>query len=212
MSKYIAPDLDKSAYSCPSCGVIAQQHKYAMRYVQPGTGWDDISNSSYIVCTHCRNPQIWLDGTMIFPDAGNEPVANSDLPEYIRVDYNEARSIVNKSPRGAAALLRLAIQKLCKHLGESGTNINNDIASLVKKGLPVMIQRALDILRVIGNEAVHPGTMDISDNLEVAQKLFHLVNLIADAMITQPKEVDALFESLPEDKREGIQQRDKGVR
>ena len=40
----------------------------------------------------------------------------------------------------------------CGHLGESGKNINDDIAALVKKGLNLMIQQSLDVVRVIGNE------------------------------------------------------------
>jgi hypothetical protein len=36
----------------------------------------------------------------------------------------------------------------------------------------------LDSARVIGNEAVHPGTMDMRDDHDTAIKLFGLANLI----------------------------------
>lgn len=146
---------------------------------------------------------------MIFPDTGGAPMPNNDLPEEIKADYEEARTILNKSPRGAAALLRLCIQKLCKDLGESGKDINKDIGNLVKKGLPIKVQQSLDIVRVIGNDAVHPGQMDLKDDVETATKLFVLTNFIAEVMITQPKEVEKLFNSLPKNKLDGIADRDK---
>ena len=63
------------------------------------------------------------------------------MPDDVRADYDEANSIANASPRGAAALLRLAIQKLCKHLGKPGKIINDDIAALVTDGLPPKVSR-----------------------------------------------------------------------
>ena len=61
----------------------------------------------------------------------------------VRRDYEEASAILDASPRGAAALLRLAIEKLCKELGENGRDLNADIASLVRKGLDPRVQKAL---------------------------------------------------------------------
>ncbi len=124
-------------------------------------------------------------------------------------DYNEARDIVSISPRGSAALLRLAIQRLCKHLGESGENINADIAALVKKGLPEMLQQALDSVRVVGNHAVHPGKIDLDDNPETAQKLFVFVNLIVENRISQPAQIKKYYtEVVPQELREAIDKRD----
>ncbi len=105
-------------------------------------------------------------------------------------------------------MLRLAIQKLCKVLGEPGKDINTDIKNLVVKGLPSKVQEALDSVRVIGNEAVHPGELNLNDNREIAKKLFKLVNFIATKLISQPKEIDELHSSLPENKLDGIKRRD----
>jgi hypothetical protein len=148
---------------------------------------------------------------MVYPLTGNAPAPNPDLPEDIRVDYEEARSIVSHSPRGAAALLRLAIQKLCKELGESGENINADIGSLVKKGLSVHVQQALDTVRVVGNNAVHPGQIDLNDDPGQAQMLFALVNLIADRMISEPRRISELYGQLPESYRQAVAKRDAKV-
>jgi hypothetical protein len=35
------------------------------------------------------------------------------------------------------------------HLGGSGQNINDDIAFLVRKGLPDLVQQSLDVVRVV---------------------------------------------------------------
>jgi hypothetical protein len=130
------------------------------------------------------------------------------MPDEIRADFNEAREIFFLSPRGAAALLRLAVQKLCAVLGESGKNINDDIASLVKKGLSVQIQEALDIVRVIGNEAVHPGQIDLNDDRATAASLFELVNLIIEERISEPKRRAEMYAKLPASKRDAIAKRD----
>lgn len=136
------------------------------------------------------------------------PSPNPDLPADVLQDYEEAGSIVGQSPRGAAALLRLAIQKLCVILGEKGAKIDDDIASLVKKGLTPMVQKALDTVRVIGNEAVHPGILDLKDDRDTAMKLFKLVNIISEQMISNPRHVDELYEKIPVSSRKAIERRD----
>ncbi len=174
----------------------------------PGSRYT-VENLYMSVCFSCKEISLWKCDEIIYPDSVIEYIPNSDLPDDLLADFEEAAAIVAKSPRGAAALLRLVIQKLCKELGEKGKNINDDIAALVEKGLDVRIQKALDIVRVIGNNSVHPGTIDIKDNRKVAAKLFNLVNLITEAMITQPKAIDRFYETLPEKARDAIDKRDK---
>lgn len=98
---------------------------------------------------------------------------------------------------------------LCKHLGKSGEELNQDISSLVTDGLNPIVQKSLDVVRVIGNESVHPGSIDLNDDKETAVRLFDLVNIICEQMITQPKQVEELYRKLPESKLDAIEKRDK---
>src|SRR3989304_8987725 len=133
---------------------------------------------------------------------------NDDLADEIKKDYIEAAIIFNDSPRASAALLRLSLQKLCKQLGEKGENINTDIANLVKKGLNPLVQKSLDSLRITGNNAVHPGEINLDERSEKVLKLFELINFIAEKMVTEPKEIESFYENLPEDAKKAVEKRD----
>jgi hypothetical protein len=170
----------------------------------------ETANVQIAECVHCGKFSFWVGDQMVFPIADFSDIAepNSDLDDDIRKDYLEAKAIFEKSPRGAAALLRLGLQKLCVQLKEKGNNINDDIAALVKNGLPLQIQQALDIVRVIGNNAVHPGQIDLNDAPDSARALFGLINLIAEVMVSQPKHVETLYQSLPATARNAVRKRD----
>ncbi len=203
------PTFHLNAFNCVLCGAYAQQRWGQPHFMAGASSLGQSAKYWTSRCDRCEAYSFWVDSQLVYPVAKTSPSPNVDLPEDIAADYEEARSILHQSPRGAAAILRLCIQKICKHLGEPGNNINDDIGSLVKKGLSPKMQKALDIVRVVGNNAVHPGQIDLKDDLEIAHKLFGLVNLIADAMISQPKHVDALFDKVvPEGQRKAIAKRD----
>jgi len=208
--KYIKPEFEREDFHCPFCGVHTHQiwGDILENASIDGSGWHHMPNFKGALCNKCKEISIWKSGKLIYPDNPNMPTPNEDLLPDIKKDYNESASIIERSPKAAAALLRLGIQKLCKQLGEKGIDLNEDIGSLVKKGLSVQIQQALDVVRVIGNESVHPGQINLDDNKEVAYKLFELINIIAQTMITQPKDISKLYSSLPEKKLEGIAKRD----
>jgi hypothetical protein len=207
--KYYTPEFDKQSFHCPHCGVYARQLWKDISIFN--NGLETVPDVKLAYCTHCQDKSLWFNENIIEPNIGGVTVPNQDLTQDIKDDYYEARDILNKSPRGSAALLRLAIQKLCKELGEKGKNINDDIAELVKKGLPLKIQQALDYVRVVGNNAVHPGQIDLKDDKKTAINLFNLINLIADVMITQPKEVENLFNTLPKEQKNAISKRDNNA-
>lgn len=184
-----------------ACGLPSVGGRFA-QYSQ------ELVNVDVSECYNCLKLTIWIGDTIVYPRPSGAPAPNPDLPEDVAADYCEAGQIVDASPRGAAALLRLAIQKLCKFLGEPGNNINDDIASLVKKGLDLRVQKMLDTVRITGNNAVHPGEIDLRDNRDLADKLFGFLNIVADIMISQPKAIDAVYGDLPEGALKQIEKRD----
>lgn len=216
---YTSPSHGLPAFNCPHCGAFAKQHwfygmKSLKKYSTPEyvtlAAVHMINAFTFTECENCKKHTFWLNTQMVYPLTGTTQLPNIDMPEDVKTDYEEARRIVELSPRGAAALLRLAIQKLCKYLGGSGKNINTDIGRLVKKGLPSKIQKALDTVRVIGNNAVHPGLIDIKDDIETANILFTLVNIICENQISEPKLIDKVYkEKVPAKQKEEISERDK---
>lgn len=204
-SDYYPPKFKSAEFHCPFCRVFAHQVWENMFIHQRVATLLPIESS---VCAHCQKRAYWIAGRMIFPDEAPIEPAHPDLPEECLQDYEEARSVFSRSPRAAAALLRLSLQKLMPHLGEAGKNINSDIKSLVSKGLPALVQKALDYCRVVGNNAVHPGEIDVNDTPDIAMKLFSMLNFIVEDRITRPKEILSLYSELPEDDRKTIDERD----
>lgn len=222
---YVAPGFRKDAFNCPLCEAYAHMKWKCLL--------KDCNTYSFIYtaeCARCHRKSYWLNeeksifadikrnqklpqeivaGKMIFPALSNAPLPHQSIPENCRKDFIEAREIFNISPRASAALLRLSLQKLCQHLGYSGKNINEDVTAMVHNGLPVEVQQMMDYVRVTGNNAVHPGELDINDTPELTLAMFEFINEIVDTMIAKPEKIKAMYEKLPESIRKNIDNRDK---
>lgn len=171
----------------------------------------EVNNVNLSKCYSCKKIALWHYRDLVYPRRRVGAVPNQDLVQDIRDDIEEARTIIDASPRGAAALLRLAVQKLCVQLGEAGNKIDVDIQSLVNKGMDPHLQQAFDAVRVIGNEAVHPGELDLRDDRETAITLIDLINIVAQELITNKKTIAAIYARLPAGKLAGIEARAKGA-
>lgn len=67
------------------------------------------------------------------------PVPHAHMPDDVKGLYLEAREIGTRSPRSAAALLRLALEKLTTGLTDAD-KLNDAIAELVSAGMSTSIQ------------------------------------------------------------------------
>ena len=216
MSEYFPPKHGNREFHCPYCNVYANQYWNHISTFNKSdierkyTPDDPISLTQGEVeistCAHCDQKTLWLAEKIIYPPTRSAPPANSDLPDDVKQVYEEAAAIADQSPRSACALLRLAIEMLFEHRGRTG-NLNTNIKNLVKEGINQKIQQALDIVRVTGNHAVHDGKIDFGDNTDV-QALFNLINIIAGVLITQPNQIQEIYDNLPKKDKEEIAKRD----
>ena len=208
---YYTPWLKGEAFNCPHCETYA--HQVWSQLSPPSQAWPhnySVNNDLHVsFCVKCKGYALWRHSSMIYPTPHPAPPPTNQMPYEVTTDYLEARRIVGESPRAAAALLRLALQKLMAHLGETGNNLNENIGNLVAKGLPEKVQKALDTVRVVGNSAVHPGQFDIKDDRQTAMALFDLINIVVETMIVQPRKVDDLYGRLPQSSVDQINRRDK---
>jgi hypothetical protein len=217
--EHFSPEFPKKMFHCPHCNVYAMQlYAYIQALGQLNVGRPMDSNAKFSEtlpfewalsrCSHCSKVTIWNSNEMVYPRVSIVKEPNSDLSEEIKADYREAAAIFGDSPRAAAALLRLALQKLCKSLGQKGENINEDIKKMVEQGLNPLVQKSLDALRLTGNSAVHPSEINLSEEPGRVFKLFELLNFIAEKMITEPRQIEKFYSELPESGLEAIKIRD----
>ena len=221
--KYFPPMYGEGQFNCPHCNVYAKQlwgflnssyrpnGMHDVYYPEGDSGFSEMLDNEFTVskCEHCGNLIFWQNNKMIYPKSITVEPVNEDLNEEAKGLYNEAATILHDSPRASAVLLRLALQALLKELGGGGKNINDDIATIVERGVDQQVQKALDIIRVFGNNGAHNNSVNLNEKLEDVQFMFSLINFVADKMITQKKEIDGLYDGLPEGIKNQIKNRDK---
>lgn len=211
---YHPPVFQGRSFTCPHCNAYSSMH------------WEGLKSAPYplkitmrAVCQGCERYSLWvadagedespfsvlsMNYSLAYPNESKAPFAEADMPADIKIDYEEARQIFNQSPRAAAALLRLCVQKLCHELLGKKGDIHKQIGELVDKGLPSRVLKAFDTIRIFGNESVHPGTVNLNDSPEVALALFTLLNMAVRHCITEEKELDAIRALTPENKRRNL--------
>ena len=192
LPKYYPPIFNETKFHCALCGIYSQQKWYPLVRKENKVGHHTKFSASQ--CDHCKEYCFWYGESMIVPEATPVPPAHQDMPENCKEIYDEARAVVSLSPKAAAALLRLCLQLLLEEIGENGKNIDSDIDSLVIRGLlPVEIQQILNLCRVVGDDVVLPGKIELSDNLGISRSLFEIINFVVDDRISRPKKVTTLL-------------------
>lgn len=209
-NNYTQPFFWKQDFTCPHCGVLSFQ-EWSCTYNSGHNGvlFEDVHVAT---CFSCKEKSIWKDQKMVFPKKLTAPLSHKDMPESVKELYEEARNVANDSPRAAAALLRVSLEKLTEELGEQNGKLDTRIGNLSKQGLPQKVIQSLDTVRIFANEGgAHSGEIDLTgeDNQEIVNSLFKLVNFIVEKTISENKQIDDIYGKIPQSKKDGIANRDK---
>ncbi|HMK93634.1 MAG TPA: hypothetical protein VK576_11600, partial [Thermoleophilia bacterium] len=143
---HVAPARDAELFTCPFCGVAAAQRwePFVVGYESKGgdgagAWWGigrEVEGVALSFCDNCRKAMVWRGNEPIWPAASSAPLPSASMPADVRADFDEARQVFDRSPRSAAALLRLALQALVRSLGLTGADVGADVGLLVGNGLP----------------------------------------------------------------------------
>jgi hypothetical protein len=168
-------------------------------------------------CYNCKGFTVWVRDRLVFPIKGNEPLdiieadfrqveedvqelednvpesdehvqASVEEVEEASEDFEEAAAILNKSPRGAAALIRICIQNMMPLMKETGKNLDENISSLVRKGLEVEIQQAMDVLQVIRRNPGQESDVDLRDETAIATRMLESLKEILERRMLKNRE------------------------
>lgn len=208
--RYVAPALHIDAFNCPECGAFAHQEWLEGR-AQVGSNGPRRNMNPEVdvsICAHCHTTALWIEDRLIHPRSLTAPPAHPDLPDDARKTYEEARAVLPDSVRASGALLRLCLQQLVADVGATSSDLNTAVGELVRMGLPPRVQQAMDAVRFIGNEAAHPGQIQLDDEPQTVMAMFDLVGFVVDTMITQPRQVEEMYSRLPASKLKQIERRD----
>lgn len=213
---YYPPSLESAPFTCPHCQTFAHFLEFtALLQDVGGRIRHEINiDAKFKRCSHCGDGVLWARGSLLYPLAKRGPAPNPDTPDDVRADYVEAQTVAAHSTRGAAALLRLAIDKLTAGLypDQAKLMLNDRIGWMVKQEhIDHDIQQMLDAGRIIGNNAVHPGELDLQATPELVDSLFWVTNELVEELISKPKRRKAIYESIPQSNRQAIERRDGKV-
>lgn len=149
----------------------------------------------------------------IYPPSipNNIPQPNVDMSEECKTIYNEAAAVLDISPRASAALMRLCLQQFLNKQEIAGNSIDQQTQELIHRGIPNHIIQYIDSCRIIGNNSVHPGEIDLNDNTELASFLFPIMNTVSEYLVSEKKKADQIFNSLPSGAILAVEKRNSGI-
>lgn len=205
----VEPSFRKTSFQCPRCSVVSMhwwESLHIKRVAQQRLGFEELADIALSRCVACQGRSFWLDQKLVYPTTNVRHSTPPDLPEAARKDFEEAAAVANASPRAAAALLRSCVEGICMSVANK-KKFEDAIRKLEAEGIPQGIVKAMDVVRLTGNGALHAGVLYGEDDEATVGLLFKLVETIVSWAVTQKRQLDELYKQMPPGALEQIEKR-----
>ncbi|MFP3766292.1 hypothetical protein [Prevotella intermedia] len=181
-NKYIAPGRNLDSFTCPHCNVLSLMTFGIHHFDQD------------IITDEMNNP-------LLVNNFGYESYTYSNELKIARC-HSCGKKIIWID--NEYVYPNIVAEEVNPDLPESVKQLYNEAGLIYNQSL-----RAADLVRVVGNNAVHPGKIAFDvDDITTAKSLMRLINMIGQIMITDPKDIDNMYSQLPESTQKSIERRD----
>ena len=139
-------------------------------YEIPGvfsSGKDAMQEATRVGCN------LW-DASGMLPTLAKDVLPMSHkFPSGIRARYEDAHRV--SDPGSACLLLRAVCEDLCREKGVPGNGLHEMIGNLESAGASPRLVKALDAIRIIGNNAAHGGKRNYDLEKEQLLEVAHII-------------------------------------
>ena len=211
------PEFGREAFYCPLCGAFANQLWGVAYCFQDGGNRRALNNGdlwSLALCAFCQNNSVWLGERLIYPLARLGEESSPDMPDDVRVLYDEAREVAVVSRRAGAAMARATLELLVKRIDPDAPP-RSTLVQRLDRIIPLVdtpLGQMLTFARHVGN-AIHATELpdeaivmvlddDQTDGMEL---IFAAVNGLVEAKITRPRVAAEMYLKIPESVRERVE-------
>jgi hypothetical protein len=195
--------------TCPHCGKttnhdLAYRENYtgSIDDTEEGPPVGDDGWLAILKCKTCNRSSIyrnewdneqqkWVE-ILIYP---NPVRAQREVPEKIRKKFDEAISVLKKSPSLTAVGIRKCLEGICDDKQAQGTTLAERISYLGANGfIPLPLSDMVDTSQTIRNIGSHFGNMDIS--LDEVNVLIEYTLALFECLYVVQERIDSVRKSV----------------
>lgn len=138
------------------------------------------------------NPNELKDENLVFPVVKR---FSDGVPEAIRRSYTEAKKVQKISPSAFAAMIRRALEYVCRDQNAKGRNLRDQIFDLAKKGvIPSTLTKMALMIKTLGNIGAHASDVEIQPDHAETELMDDFFAAVIEYVYIAPEKIVKLLQ------------------